>query len=213
MKVQHRLFHLLLFGLFLVSPTWAQGLSLPQVTEKLENARQAIDDISAQALFNFQLRVGILPYSDSLTGTYLYKKPDRHKLDFPDAPSYLKSVPSMFSWQLPNSEKYNCRVEGPLLENSMNIYRLNYSSNNPDSKTDSIVVSVDSKKWRVFRQDTRYKDGGSVLLQFTYIDWKQSSLLEKVSGDLNIPSYNLKGKAAITLSSHKVNQGLKDSQF
>ncbi len=200
-------------GLLLATPGSSQGLSLPQVTEKLEKARAAIDDISAQARFDFKLRVGILPYGDSLNGTYLYKKPDRHKLDFPDAPSYLKSVPSMFSWKLPGQEKYTCQVEGPLLEGSAPIYRLNYSSKNPESKTSSIVASIDAKNWRIVRQDTRYKDGGSVLLTFTYKDWKSSSLLEKVEGDLDIPSYSLKGKASITLSNHKVNQGLKDSDF
>lgn len=200
-------------GLLLASPSFGQGLSLPQVTAKLEKARAAVEDISAQARFDFKLRVGILPYGDSLKGRYLYKKPDRHKLDFPDAPSYLKSIPSMFSWKLPDPEKYSCQVEGPILDGTTPIYRLNYSSKNPDSKTSSIVASVDAKKWRIFRQDTRYKDGGSVLLLFSYKDWKSSSLLEKVEGDLDIPSYSLKGKASISLSDHKVNQGLKDTDF
>ncbi len=208
---------LVLIICFLLSshPIWGQGLSLPQVTEKLEKAQEKIEDISANARLDFQLRVGFLPYSDSLNGTYLYKKSDRHKLDFPDAPSYLKSVPSMFSWKLPSADKYSCQVTGPLREGNtpISIYRLIYTSNNSNSKTDSITVTVDADRWRIERQDTRYKDGGSVLLQFSYRDWKGSPLLEKVSGDLDLPAYSLKGKAAISLSDHKVNQGLKDSAF
>lgn len=199
--------------LVLSHSSWAQGLSLSQVTEKLEKAQAKIEDLSATARLDFQVRVGILPYGDSLHGTYLYKKPDRHKLDSPNAPSYLKSVPSMFNWKLPSADKYSCQVTGPLQEENVSVYRLLYNSNNPNSKTASITVTVDAGRWRVMRQDTRYKDGGSVLLEFTYRDWKDAFLLEKVSGNLDLPAYSLKGKAAINLSGHKVNQGLKDSAF
>ena len=208
-----RLLFLLTCLWLLCQPALSQGLSLSQVKAKLENSQAKIEDISATARLEFQLKVGILPYNDSLDGTYLYKKPDKHKLDFPKAPSYLKSVPSMFSWKLPSDEKYNCQVVGPVKEGSAHLYKLVYTSKNPNSKTSSSTVSVDANRWRIEKQDTLYKDGGSVLLQFAYKDWKGNSLLEKVSGDLNLPAYSLSGKAAIGLSGHKVNQGLKDSAF
>lgn len=202
---------LLISFLLCASGGWAQGLSLSQVSDKLEKAQQEIEDIAATARLAFALRVGILPYSDALNGTYLYQKPDRHKLDFPDAPSYLKSVPSMFSWDLPSLEKYDGLAEGPLHGKTAPLYRLTYSSKNPKSKTASIIVTVDAGRWRIERQETLYKDGGSVLLTFSYRDWSHSSLLEKVSGELDLPAYSLKGKAGIELTQHKVNQGLKKS--
>ena len=203
----------LLLILFLVCPGQAQSLTLAQVTERLEKARDGIDDISAKAAFSFHLQAGILPYNDTLYGSYFFKKPDKHRLEFPDAPSYLKSVPSMFSWKLPSSEKYSCVVSGPVMLNRDRIYKLVYTSKNPSSKTATITVIVDAAKWRVSRQDTAYRDGGSVLLTFAYQDWKGQSLLQKVSGVLNIPAYSLTGDAAITLSDQKVNQGVDDSVF
>ncbi len=205
---------LLLALLLLGVPGTAQSLSLKQITDKMEAARSRVDDITAKAKFDFRLTVGILPYSDSLLGTYYFKKPDRHRLDFPDAPSYLKSVPSMFSWKLPSSEKYDCQVQGPLKTPGQGpLYNLLFTSKNPDSKTSSITVAVDALKWRIARQDTRYKDGGSVLLSFGYTEQKGLPLLQQVSGKLDIPSYKLKGTAGLSFSDQQVNEGVDNTVF
>lgn len=204
----------LLLTLLLCQPGQTQSLSLRQVTERMEAARSKVEDITARAAFDFRLTAGILPYSDSLSGTYYFKKPDRHRLDFPDAPSYLKSVPSMFSWKLPAPEKYDCLVKGPFVAaKQAPAYHLLFSSKNPDSKTKSITVVVDAQKWRIARQETRYKDGGSVLLDFGYIEQKGLPLLQKVSGQLDIPSYKLKGTAALSLSEQRVNEGVDNTVF
>lgn len=205
-----------LLALFLSAGGQAQSLNLQQVTHKLEAARAGVEDISAKAEFSFRLNVGILPYNDVLRGSYYFKKPDRHRLDFPDAPSYLKSVPSMFSWKLPSAEKYEATVTGPTLtDKGERLYQMLFVSKNPASKTASINVIVDATKWRVARQDTLYRDGGSVLLTFSYIEYpkKGLQLLEKVAGKIDIPAYSLKGTAALVLSEQKVNQGVDDSVF
>ena len=195
-------------------PGGAQTLSLKQVTDKMEAARSGVQDISAKAQLAFQLSVGILPYNDTLFGSYYFKKPDRHRLDFPNAPSYLKSVPSMFSWKLPSPEKYDSKVTGPYNSGSATpTYQVVFTSKNPDSKTSSITVTVNARSWRVDKQDTLYRDGGSVLLTFSYIDQAGLPLLEKVAGKINIPAYSLSGNAAITLSEQKVNKGVDDSVF
>jgi hypothetical protein len=210
-----------LLALFLSSAAQAQSLNLQQVTHKLEEARAGVEDISARAEFSFRLNVGIIPYNDTLRGNYYFKKPDRHRLDFPDAPSYLKSVPSMFSWKLPSAEKYEATVTGPTLtDKGEPFYQMLFTSKNPASKTASINVVVDAIRWRVARQDTLYRDGGSVLLTFSYIEHLSSgrrekglSLLEKVSGTIDIPAYRLRGTAALILSEQKVNKGVDDSVF
>lgn len=203
----------LLALLFTSTAGWAQSLSLAQVTEKMQKRRAGIDDIAARAELSFRLNVGILPYNDNLYGSYYFKKPDRHRLDFPDAPSYLKSVPSMFSWKLPSAEKYDSKVVGPMDDKGMRVYQLVFTPKNPASKTASITVIVDAKEWRVARQDTLYRDGGSVLLDFAYQDWKGHPLLERVSGQIDIPGYSLRGNAAITLSEQQVNKGVNDAVF
>lgn len=204
---------LLLLGC-LASTGYAQSLSLAQVKEKMEAARAGVEDVQAEARFSFRLSVKILPYSDTLNGTYFFKKPDRHRLDFPDAPSYLKSIPSMFSWKLPSAEKYDAVVTGPSEDgNGQPIYQLLFTSRNPSSKTSTITVLIDARKWRVISQDTLYRDGGSVLLAFAHHDDHGLPLLQKVTGLIDIPSYSLKGTAAIDLSRHKINQGLEEAIF
>jgi outer membrane lipoprotein-sorting protein len=199
---------------WLASPAVGQSLSLRQVQDKMEAARAGVEDLSAKAVFGFQLQVGILPYNDTLHGSYYFKKPDRHRLDFPDAPSYLRKVPSMFSWQFPNPDKYDARVTGPIeTGQGPPTYQLLFASRNPASKTTSITMIVDALKWRVTRQDTLYKDGGSVLLRFSYLESQGLPMLEKVAGQLDIPSYSLKGTASISLSEHQPNRGLSDSVF
>lgn len=206
---------LLLFGIWLFSITCqAQSLSLPQITQKIEEARAGVEDLQAKASFGFQLRVGIIPYSETLYGKYLFQKPDRHKLDFPTAPSYLKSVPSMFSWALPSTEKYEAKVSGPTLWGpGGRIYQLVFTPRNPSSQTSHIKVIVDAEHWRVARQETSYRDGGSVLLSFNYLEGSQYPLLEKVTGTIDIPGYKLKGNAMLTLSEHRVNEGLEPTVF
>lgn len=205
---------LLLLYLFSGGASYAQSLSLSQLTAKMEQARSGVEDLRAQADFAFQLRVGFIPYGDSLRGTYLFQKPDRHKLDFPDAPGYLKSIPSMFNWALPSLDRYNAEVSGPTREPSgERTYKIIYTPKNLSSKTDTIRVTVNAETWQMSQQDTRYRDGGSVLLTFTYVEQNRLPLLEAVSGQLDIVGYKLKGSASITLSSHQVNQGLDEGDI
>lgn len=120
----------------------------------------------------------------------------------------------MFSWQLPSAEKYEARVVGPVREGQgAPVYQLVFTPRNPSSKTASITMIVDALKWRVTRQDTLYRDGGSVLLKFSHLEQNGLPLLEKVAGQIDIPGYRLKGTASISLLEHKANQGVDDSVF
>ncbi len=194
-------------------PSSAQSLTLNQVTHQIEKARDAVTDLQADADFGFQVIMGIIPYRDTLHGTYFFKKPDKHRLDFPDAPSYLKSLPSMFSWKLPSLEKYEAKVIGPLAEGDTHFYSLVFTPKNLDSKTHSINTRVDSSNWRITRQDTYYKDGGSVLLRFAYLEKDGVSLLESVLGDVTLRDFKLSGQAQLRFSGHQLNRGLADSIF
>lgn len=194
-------------------PSFAQSLTLDQVKQQIEKAGDGVTDLQADAEFGFQVLVGIIPYRDTLHGTYFFKKPDKHRLDFPDAPSYLKSLPSMFSWKLPSLEKYQAQVIGPLAEGQTHFYSLVFTPKNPDSKTHSITTRVDSSNWQIVRQDTYYKDGGSVLLRFAYLEKNGFPLLQTVMGDVTLRDFKLTGQAQLRFSGHQLNRGLEESVF
>lgn len=187
----------------------AQSLSLTQITEKLEQSQQGLHDLSAKAVFQFALRVGVLPYRDSLEGTYRFEPPDRHHLDFPTAPSYLRQVPSMVSWGLPRPEKYECRVEAQQLDSQEPAYLLHFAPRAATSKIAKILVRVDALQWRISQQDTEYRDGGRVQLRLSYRDDQEFQPLQTVSADLRLPTYHLVGQASIRLSEHRRNPALE----
>lgn len=186
----------------LSSTSWA--LSFEQALAKLEAARAGIKSLEADAVLKFDLIVGFLPYSESLTGRYHYQHPDQHRFDFPDAPGYLQSVPSLLNWRLPPAEKYSGKVKGPFKLDGREVYQLYYLPKNSDSKVRAITINVDSEHWTFVKHFTDYKDGGTLQLNFTHSQRQERQLLDLVDAKLNLPTFKLKGTASVRLSNQKI---------
>lgn len=197
------IFSILILLLALTSASSA--LSFEQAVAKIEGARAGVKKLDADAVLRFDLIVGFLPYSESLSGRYHYEHPDQHRFDFPDAPSYLQSLPSLLNWKLPAAEKYSGKLKGPYKIEGRDVYQLYYLPKNPDSKVRSITINVDPDSWTFVRHFTDYRDGGTLELDFTHSKRKGHHLLDLVKAKLNLPSFKLKGTAAIELSNHKFN--------
>lgn len=188
-------------------------LSVDKLLKNHQEAASKLDDVKAKAALSLQVSVGIIPYSEKLSGRYYYLKPDRHRLEFDDAPSYFDKAPSLFQWDLPARDKYRLKVKGPIKNGSGQVYQLLYLSKNADSSTQSVLCSFDSKTWRLLKQETAYRDGGSVALAFQYLTDSALPVLEKVTADVKIPSYSLTGAATISFSGQKYNEGLDEGIF
>ena len=188
-------------------------LSVDKLLKNHQEAAAKLDDVKAKAALSLQVSVGIIPYSEKLSGRYYYLKPDRHRLEFDDAPSYFDKAPSLFQWDLPSRDKYRLKVKGPIKNGSGQVYQLLYLSKNADSSTQSVLCSFDSKTWRLLKQQTSYRDGGSVALAFQYLTDSALPVLDKVTADVKIPSYSLTGAATISFSDQKYNEGLDEGIF
>ena len=188
-------------------------LSVDKLLKNHKEASAKLDDVKAKAALSLQVSVGIIPYSEKLSGRYYYLKPDRHRLEFDDAPSYFDKAPSLFQWDLPSRDKYRLKVKGPIKDGGGHIYQLYYLSKDDDSSTQSVLCSFDSETWRLLKQETSYRDGGSVALAFQYLTDSALPVLDKVTADVKIPSYSLTGAATISFSDQKYNEGLDEGIF
>lgn len=206
----------LIFTIWLVllsSALSSAELSVDKLLKNHEEASAKLDDVKAKAALSLQVSVGIIPYSEKLSGRYYYLKPDRHRLEFDDAPSYFDKAPSLFQWDLPSRDKYRLKVKGPIKDGGGQVYQLYYLSKNADSSTQSVLCSFDSETWRLLKQETAYRDGGSVALAFQYLTDSALPVLDKVTANVKIPSYSLTGAATISFSDQKYNKGLEEGIF
>lgn len=194
-------------------PILGAELGVEELLAKHQEASKRLDDLKADAQLDLQVLLGILPYREKLQGSYFYLKPDKHKLDFPDAPSYLQKAPSMFNWNLPDPNKFKITVVAPKSGDANGFYQLFYKPKNFDSSTQSIICAFDAKTARLIKQDTAYKDGGSVNLQFNYLAKSELPILDKVTASVSIPSYKLTGNATISFTNPKPNSGIDSAVF
>ena len=203
-----RLF-LILLGL-LTLQAWAGPLDAETLLNRHSEATSQLKDVKSKANLNLNVSLGVLPYSEKLSGRYFYKKPNQHKLEFDNAPAYLEKAPSLFKWDLPSTEKYKTKMLQHTDEAS---HHLLFLPKNSQSSTLSIKCIFDADNYRLLKQITTYRDGGTVDLSFLYKDGTQLPVLDKVEAKVTIPSYSLTGGATITFSGQKVNQGLNESVF
>ena len=183
------------------------------VLENHRKAKEKLEDLQAKVALQLDLVLGILPYTEKLTGQYYYKHPNKHKVKLNDPPAYLDDAPSLFDWKLPNLEKYSVKKGPTLTRGTATHHALLYTPKNPGSNTRTIKCTFEEGNWRLIAQDTSYQDGGAVNLRFFYLDDSELPVLDKVKASVSIPSYKLTGEAKIDFSSQQTNQGLEDSLF
>ena len=194
----------------LALPTWAGPLDADTLLTRHSEATSQLKDVKSKASLNLNVLLGVLPYSEKLSGRYFYQKPNQHKLEFDNAPAYLEKAPSLFKWDLPLTEKYKTKMLQHTDEGS---HHLLFLPKNGQSSTLSIKCIFDATNYRLLSQETTYRDGGTVNLSFLYKESTQLPVLDKVEAKVTIPSYSLTGGATITFSAQKVNQGLDESVF
>ncbi len=182
----------------------APPLDAQKVLERVQQAREQVSELDATARFGFRLRVGPIPYRETLKGTYSYRAPDEHELDFPNAPGYLQSLPNAFSWELPDLTRYRAALRGPLALDSSRVYIVTLAPKSEESSVQSLRLTIDAQSWHLLRQETSYRDGGSVDLRFAYRAGVPYPVVEEDEADLVIPSYSLRGDAKLELSPTKI---------
>lgn len=208
-KLILRTLPLLLLLIFLTLGSSARELTAEEILRRHSEATSALQDVQSKARLDLDLVLGFIPYSEDLDGRYYYLKPNKHRLEFDDAPSYFDKMPSMFGWKIPSLEKYRAKVK----KTDDSSHKVLFLPKNPDSSTLSIACIFEAGSWKMLRQETSYRDGGSVNLRFDYSAKSQLPVLSQVKASVSIPSYSLTGKATIQFSQQKTNKGLSESVF
>lgn len=191
----------------------AEELKVEELIAKYDKAMSSLEDVQAQANLNLNLTLGLFPYKESLAGRYFYLKPDKHRLEFDNAPSYFDKMPSMFNWNLPTLDKYRAKIKGPFSQGASKTYQLLFLPNNTASSTQSVLCTFGAGSWRLLKQETSYKDGGTVALNFDYLGDSALPVLDRVNASVSLPSYSLAGGATISFARQETNTGLDESVF
>ena len=210
-----RVLYVLCFYCFftLSSVSLAQNLDVEEILLNHRESYSQFEDFQATTSLNLKLALGFIPYVENLSGRYFYRKPDQHHLEFDDAPSYFKKVPSVFAWKIPSLKKYKAKVKDPISTAEGTTHQVLFFPKRQSSKTLSITCTFHAKTWHLLQHETAYKDGGSVSLNFTYQKGTKLPILASVKAKVSIPSYSLNGSADLYFSKQKVNQGVDSSLF
>ena len=188
-------------------------LTAEKILEEYQSSMSALEDVKSEAKLAMNLVLGFLPYSENLKGRYYYQKPNKHRLEFDDAPSYFDKAPSMFNWNLPSLEKYRVKASSPEASGKHTHYTLLFRPKKAESSTQSVTCTFQAENWKLLQQKTSYRDGGSVTLNFTYLKGSELPILDEVQASVSIPAYSLTGGATISFSNQISNKGLEPNIF
>lgn len=198
-----------LLCLLLTLPTVAAE-SAEKLFEKARKLNPKLVDYSADISIQMNATLGFIPYRPSLTGRYYHKRPDKHKLDLQNAPSYLKKYPSVFGFNLPDLKRYTAiRVQETDLK-GVPVYKVMLVPKVKTSDITAIDVYLNRSDFSVPKYDTFYTKGHL----FVNIEFKRQDgylLYDRMNAEFEFPSITATANASY--SNYRVNQNLSDSLF
>jgi outer membrane lipoprotein-sorting protein len=188
------------------------GWADPQVESIFARARQvnpALQDMSASLDVDMETQLGPLSDHPKLTGTYYFKREDRHQIQLPKAPSYLKRHSRYFGFSLPKLERFHSKV----VEDTAETWKIQLVPKVADPNTDRVEMWVSKQSFTVPQYDTYYHQEGKLTVAFQYTQSQGFTVLEKAVADLQLPSILLSSHAEIRYANYTFNQGLSDELF
>ncbi len=201
---------ILLVLMSLVVPVGAD----PQVEHLFAVARKVnsgLSDYSADMTLKLNANLGIITYHPEMKGKYLYKKPNKHKLDIQKAPNYLKKYPNVFGFNLPQLKNFDSKVVDEVLVADSPCYHI-YLKNNVTANNDieHLEIYIDKANHTVPRYDTYYHNG-HLFVTSKYRQLESFWVFERMTADYTSSSVTV--TASADYDNYKFNQKLSDSLF
>ncbi len=188
------------------------SLSVEDLFEKIRAVNGQVTDYSAAVDVQVNAQIAFVPYNPRVLGRYFYKRPDKHKLEVEEAPSYLKKYPNIFGYSLPDLKKYRgVVVEGGSF-NGRPVYRVELLPRG-GSSVSRIDLLVDKERSLVLRNQTTYKNQGSLDVQVQYKKDSSYWVFDTMKARFVFPSVKVNATASAKYSDYRYNQGLPDSFF
>lgn len=197
---------MLLFVLLLLALTPAQQAE--DLFAKVRRLNPTLADETAHVELALDASMGPVHDQRKLTGTYYYKREGRHKLDLPEAPSYLQKHSQAFGFNLPRLERYqvkSLRADGPA-------WRLELVPKTPQGSIERLEMWIHQKNYSVLEYDTYYKNG-QVLLTLSYADSGAYRVTDTLKARIRFTDIHLEATLEAHYSDFRFNQGVSDALF
>lgn len=167
-----------------------------------------------QAKTELQLDATMGPLQDrrKLTGTYYYKREGRHKLDLPDAPSYLKEHANVLGFSLPRLERYTVTKLEATRWGQEPAWRLELLPKTPQGSIERLEMWFARREGTVLEYDTYYSNG-QLLVTLGYVKAGKYRVPGTMKARFTFPGMGLKATVHAQYSGFKFNQGLSDRLF
>lgn len=195
--------------LLLTVPAFAVE-SAEKIFEKARAVNPGLQDYSADVQIQMNAMLGFIPYHPLLSGRYYHKRPDKHKLDLQNAPSYLRKYPNVFGFNLPDLNRYRAiRVQETTL-NNVPVYKVMLAPKARKNDITAIDVYVNRDDYTVPKYDTFYTKGHL----YVNIDFKKEDgffVYDHMNAEFEFPSITATASASYT--NYMFNQNLADALF
>jgi len=205
---------LLLFISFL-SAIPANTEELPtaeQLWAKIKKVNPELKDYSVPLKIKVQAKYQFLNPKLRLTGTYYFKKPDKHKLKLDRASYFLNKYPKIFGWHLPKLKEFNSKVEEVKYQGE-DYYLVTLTPKTIAGDVKRERLWINKKTYILPKHIYEYKNGGNISLNVTYRKNGKFVLYDKMTASFNFPKEKLSANANASYGKYNINKGIPDSFF
>ena len=206
-----KLFLCLLAGAVLSAGQAQADEAVARIFEQARRVNPTLNDYTADMTLKLQANLGFINYHPEMHGQYLFKKPNKHKLDIPKAPSYLRKYPSVFGFNLPALKNYESKVVDEIEVEGAPCYHIHLLNKvTVDNDIEHLEIYINKKNYTVPRYDTYY-NGGHLFVSSKYRQQENYWVFERMTADYTSSSVTV--QASADYQNYKFNQNLPDSLF
>ena len=177
---------------------------------KARGLNASMRDSSANIDVAIDANFGFIPYRPKMNGKYLFKRPDKHKVDLQNAPGYLKKYGNVFGVHLPQLERYTAKVLEPSELNGRQVQKVELKPKVKVSDIDRIDLYIDPERGTVPKYDTIYSQG-HLYVDIDFVEDQGYWVFKHMKAEFALPS--ITAMATADYSKYEFNQNLSDSVF
>jgi outer membrane lipoprotein-sorting protein len=199
----------LLILIALCAPIWAVEAA-DKIFEKARLVNAGLLDYSADIQIQMRATLGFIPYNPKLQGRYLHRRPDKHKLELQNAPSYLKRYPNVFGFNLPDLSRYNVLRIQEMELRGIPCYKVMLAPKARTNDITAIDLYVNREDYTVPKYDTFYSKG-HLYVDINFRKQDKYSVYDTMSAEFEFPS--IQATATASYANYQFNQGLTEAVF
>lgn len=184
--------------------------TVDSVYAKAKAINADLKDYQADISIALKAKLSFIPYDSNLVGKYLHKRPDKHRLDLDNAPSYLKKYPHVFGFNLPILSRYKVLRMHETELKGQPVYKIQLIPKVTAGDITNVDLYINRENYTVPKYDTFYKKGHL----YVDIQFRRDQgywVYDSMDADFEFPSINAQAKAVY--SNYVYNQNLADSLF